>query len=114
LQHQVGALGAGGSDFLEVLGVGRACFFLFGDGDGDVAGVFDDVADSFEAGFESGNADGGRPHVNAAARLAKIKRNANHADVARGDAGERSASLGHSEFSVVSCQLAQFAVSMVD
>jgi hypothetical protein len=48
LQNQVGTLGAGGSDFLEVFGIGGACFFLLGDGDGDVAGVFDDVADSLE------------------------------------------------------------------
>ncbi len=108
LQYQIGALGAGGSDFLEVLGVGGACLFLFGDGDSDVAGVFNHVANGLEAGFESGNADGGRPHVNAAARLAKIKRDANHADVARGNAGERSASLSHrtsSQFPVLGSQL---------
>jgi hypothetical protein len=49
LQYQVGAGGAGGGDFLEIFGVSRAFFFLLGNGDGDVAGVFDNVADGFEA-----------------------------------------------------------------
>ncbi len=108
LQHQVGALGAGGGDFLEVLGVGCAFFFLLGDGDGDVAGVFDNVADGFEARFESGDADGGRTHVNAAAGLAEVERNADHADLAWGDAAERrvalrpSVSVLSSQFSVLS------------
>ena len=92
LQYQVGALGAGGGDFLEIFGVGRAFFFLLRDGDGDVARVFDNVPDGFEAGFESGDADGGRPHVNAAAGLAEVERNADHADLARGDVAERRAS----------------------
>jgi hypothetical protein len=69
LQHKVGALGAGGGDFLEVFGVGRAFFFLLGDGHGHVAGVFDNVADGFEARFQSGNAHRGRTHVNPAAGL---------------------------------------------
>ena len=89
LQHEVGALGAGGGDFLEVFGAGGAFFLLLGDGDGNVASIFDDVPDGFKARFESGNADRGRPHVNAAPGLAKIERNADHTDVARGDAAER-------------------------
>src|SRR5258708_4227493 len=92
LQHQIGALYTCGSDFLEVFRVGRAFFFLFGDGDGDVAGVFDNVSDGFEARFESGNADGGRTHVNAAAGLTEVKRNTDHTDLARGDVAEGGAS----------------------
>src|SRR5260370_14188900 len=95
LQHQIGALYTCGSDFLEVFGVGRAFFFLFGDRDGDVAGVFDNVSDGFEARFESSDANGGRTHVNAAAGLAEVKRNANHANLARGDIAERRASKWH-------------------
>src|ERR1700726_3746349 len=92
LQYQVGALDAGGGDFLEVFGVGRAFFFLFRDGYGDVASIFDNVPDGFEAGFESGDADGGRPHVNAAAGLAEVERNADYADLTRGDVAECRAS----------------------
>jgi hypothetical protein len=92
LQNEVRAFYARGSDFLEVFGIRHAFFFLFGDGDGDVAGVFDNVANGFEAGFESGDADGGRTHVNAAAGLAEVERNANHADLARGDVAEGRAS----------------------
>src|SRR5579859_7504391 len=107
LQDQVGALGAGGGDFLEVLGVGGAFFFLFRDGDGDVAGVFDNVSDGFEAGFESGYANGGRAHVNTAAGLAEVERDADHADLAGSDVRERRGSLWHelvlsSRFSVLS------------
>src|SRR5271154_6151499 len=88
LQHQVGALHARGRDFLEVFGIGRAFFLLLGDGDGDVAGVFDNVADSFEAGFESGNTNGGRTHVNSTAGLSEIERNADDSNLARSDAAE--------------------------
>src|ERR1700730_19131402 len=92
LQYQVGALDAGGGDFLEIFGVGRPFFFLFRDGYGDVAGVFDNVSDGFEAGFESSDADGGRTHVNAAPGLAEVKRNSDHAYLARSDVAERRAS----------------------
>src|SRR5271169_156098 len=95
LQHQVGALGAGGGDFLEIFGVGRAFFLLLGDGNGDVAGIFDDVSDGFETGFEPSDADGRRTHVNAAAGLTEVERDANHADLARGDAAVGCASLRH-------------------
>ena len=107
LQHQVGALGAGGGDFLQVFGVGCAFFFLLGNGDRDVARVFDDVPDGFEARFQSGDADRRRTHVHAAARLPKVKRNADHANLARSDVAECRASLRHrssSQFSVLSSQ----------
>ena len=84
-ENEVSAFGASRGNFLQVLGVRRAFFFLLRDGDGDVAGVFDDVADGFEAGFESGDADGGWTHVDAAARLAEVERNADHADLAGSD-----------------------------
>src|SRR6266478_5876144 len=103
LQYQVGALDAGDGDFLEVFGVGGAFFFPFRDGDGDVARIFDNVANGFEAGFESGNADGGRTHVNAAARLTEVERNADHADLPRSDVAEGCASQCHR--SVLRCQL---------
>src|SRR5258708_3600078 len=92
LQYQVGALDAGGSDFFEVFGVSRSFFFLFGDSDGDVASVFDNVSNAFKARFESGNADGGRPHINSSPGLAEIERNADHADLPRSDVAERRAS----------------------
>src|SRR5208283_5212627 len=111
LQYQFGALGAGGGDFLEVFGIGRACFFLLGNGDGNVAGILDNVPDGFKARFQSGNANGGGTHVNPAAGLAKVKRNTDHANVARGDAAVGRAALWHSELSVVSSQLDQFALS---
>jgi hypothetical protein len=92
LQNEVRAFYARGSDFLEVFGVGRAFFFLLWDGDGDVAGIFDNVSDGFEASFKSGDADGRRTHVNAAPRLAEVKRNADDAYLARSDVAERCAS----------------------
>src|SRR5882762_6725126 len=92
LQYQIGALDAGGGDFLEIFGVDGAFFFLLGDGYSDVAGIFDYVSNRFEAGFESGDADGGRPHINAAAGLAKVERNADHTDLARSDVAEGRAS----------------------
>ena len=95
LQYQVGALGAGGGNLPEILGAGRAFFFLLGDGYGDVAGVFDQMPDGFETGFESGDADGGRTHINAAAGLSEIKRHTDHADLARGDVAVGRAALGH-------------------
>jgi len=70
-------------------------FFLFGNCDRDVARVLDDVTDGLEASFESGDADGGWPHVNAAARLSEVERDADHADLARRDTAERRVSLSH-------------------
>ncbi len=87
LYHQLGVLGAGGGDFFQVFGVGGAFFLLLGNGDGDVAAVFDFVAEGFEAGFESGDADGGRSHIDAAAGLAEIEGNADDADFAGSDVG---------------------------
>ena len=45
LENKFGALGAGGGDFFQVFRVGGAFLLLFGNGDGDVAAVFDVVAE---------------------------------------------------------------------
>jgi len=95
LQYHIGALGAGSGDLLEVFEISRACFFLLGDGDGNVAGILDNVPDGLKARFQSGNPNGGRTHVNPAAGLAKVKRNTDHADVARRDAAVGRAALSH-------------------
>ena len=90
---QFGALGAGGGDFFQIFRVGGAFLFLFGDGDGDVAAVFDVVADGFEARFEAGDTNGRGAHVDAAARLAEIEWDADDADLLWGDAGERGVAV---------------------
>jgi hypothetical protein len=73
----------------------RAFFFLLGDRDGDVAGIFDDVSNGFEARFETGYADGGGAHVDSAPGLAEVEGNADHADGSRRDAAEGGWSQGH-------------------
>src|SRR5215831_5746851 len=87
-EHEVRALGAGGGDFLQIFRVGVAEFFLFGNGDRDVAAVLNDVADGFEAGLEAGDAHGGGAHVDTAARLAEVEGDANDTDLFGGDAAE--------------------------
>ena len=89
LQHQFGVLGAGGGDFFQILRVGSAFLLLFRDGDGNIAAVFDHVSQGFQARFQAGDAHRRRPHVDAAARLAKVERNADHADLLGSDAGGR-------------------------
>jgi hypothetical protein len=42
------------------------------------------MSQGLEPGFKSSDPDRGRPHVNAAARLAQIERSAEDADLARG------------------------------
>src|ERR1700690_1645672 len=103
LKHHLSALGTSRGDFLEIFGVGCAFLLLLRNGDGDVAGIFDNVADSFEAGFESSDADGGRTHVDAAAGLAEVERNADDTNLTRTDAAERRGSQRHE--SVLSSQL---------
>lgn len=65
--------------------MGIAFLFLLGDGDRDIPSVFDDVTEGFKAGFESGNADGGWSHIDAAAGLSEIERDADDADLFWGD-----------------------------
>ena len=95
LENEVGALGAGGGDFLQIFRVGRAFFFLLGKSDGNIAAVFDVMADGLEAGLESGDAHGGGTHVDAAAGLSQVKRHSDDANFARNDAAEFSG-LSHS------------------
>jgi hypothetical protein len=95
LQNKVGALAASGGDFLKVLGIGGAFFFLLRDSHRNVARIFDDVPDGFEAGFKARHPDRGRPHVHATARLPKVKRDADYTDLAGGDAAEGSIWVGH-------------------
>ena len=85
LEHQFRMLGAGGRDLFQIFGVGVAFLFLLRDGDGDVAAVFHFVAERFEPGFQSGHADGGRAHVDAAAGLAEVKGNADDANFSGSD-----------------------------
>src|SRR5271155_3810789 len=108
LQDHIGALYTRGRDFLEVFCMGRAFLFLLGDGDGDVASVLDRVSDGFEARFKSGDTDGGRTHVNPAAGLAKVKRDADDTNLARSDAAVGRASLRHRrKFSVPGSQFSE-------
>ena len=58
-----------------------ACRLGFGQRDRDVACILHDVAESLELGFQSGNAHGRGPHVDAAARLAEVERHADDADL---------------------------------
>ena len=58
IADECGVFGAGGGDFAEVLGVEVAGVHLLGDADGDVADVFDGVAEGGEAGVEAGDAHG--------------------------------------------------------
>ena len=77
--------GAGRGNFLQIFGVAVAFFFLFGDGDRDIATVFDHVAECFEAGFESGHPHRGWSHVHAAARLAEIEWDTDNANLSGGN-----------------------------
>ena len=92
---QVGVLLAGRGDLPEITGVQLAGIFLLGEGYGDIAGIFDDVAEGFQLGFESGDANRRRPHVNPAALLTKVERNANHLDGAAENASERCGNAFH-------------------
>ena len=90
LDHQFGMFRAGGGDFFQIFGVRVAFFFLLGNGDGDVATVFDVVPERFEPRFEAGDANGRWAHVDAAARLAEVERNADDANFPGSDVGELS------------------------
>ena len=82
-QHQVSLLCAGRSDLLQILGVRIAFFFLLGDCDGYIPCVLDNVPQLFKPGLETGNANSGWPHINAAAGLAQVERHTNDADFLR-------------------------------
>jgi hypothetical protein len=67
--------------------VSVALFFLFGDGDGDIAAIFHFVAKRFQSRFETGDAHGGRAHIDAAARLAEVQGYADHPNLFRNNVG---------------------------
>src|ERR1700722_12051068 len=69
LDHQLGKLGAGGSDFFQILRVSVAFFFLLGNGNSDVPAIFHLMAERFESGLKTGHTYSRRTHVDAAARL---------------------------------------------
>ena len=81
LMTSLGFLGAGVGDLLEVFGVRIAFGLGLGQGDGNVADVLHVVAERLELGFEAGDAHRRRTHVHAAARLPKVERHADDADV---------------------------------
>src|SRR5579862_6441525 len=93
--YQLRVLGTGCRNFLQIFSMRVAFFLLLGDGHGNVATIFDFVAESFEARFESSNAHSRRAHVDTAAGLTEIKGNANDADFARNDGGGRRACSHH-------------------
>src|SRR5579872_4795552 len=84
-QHQVSLLGAGGGNFFQILGMGIAFFLLFGDSDGDVTRIFNDVTQLLEPRFQPGHTDSRGAHVNPAPRLAEIKRHPNDTDLLGGN-----------------------------
>jgi hypothetical protein len=74
-----GALGAVG-DLLEERGAVVATTFGFRDCDRDIAAVGDAVTEGFELGLKAGYAEGGGAHVNSAAALAEVERDADDFD----------------------------------
>src|SRR5438309_2200049 len=88
-ENQFGALGTGCGDFLQIFCVGGAFFLLLRDSDRDIAAVLDDVADSLETSFESGDTDGRRTHVDASARLAEVEWDADDTNLLGSDGAER-------------------------
>jgi hypothetical protein len=92
-------LGAGGCDLFQILRVRVALFFLLGNRDGHIASVFDLVAQRFQSRFQASHANRGRSHIHAAAGLAKVKGNANNANLTGRDAHDRSGS-SHSYWAI--------------
>src|SRR6516162_8042221 len=82
LEHKLGMLGARGGDLFQILRVRIAFFFLLGNSDGNVAAVFDFMPDYLQTCFQSCHTNGGRAHIDAAARLAEIEGNTNDANLA--------------------------------
>ena len=88
LQHEFGMLGARCSNFLQILGVWLAFFFLLGDSDRHIAAVFNHVTERLQPRFQAGNADSRWPHIHPAARLAQVEGNADDAYLLGRDAGD--------------------------
>jgi hypothetical protein len=95
LDDEIGVLGAGGRDLLEILGVGLAGVLLFRDGNTDIAAVFDIVSELFELVLKPGDTDSGRPHIDTAARLTEIERDAKDANLLGNNADGRCRYANH-------------------
>src|SRR6266581_5637928 len=72
-----------------------AFFFLFRDGDGYIAIIFDDMSQSLKARLEPGHAYRRWAHIHAAPRLAEVKGNANDANFSGNDIGVGSSCGRH-------------------
>ena len=68
--HEFRMFGAGCSDLFQIFCMRVAFLLLLGDGDGNVSGVFNNVAERFQARFEASDPDRRRSHIDATARLA--------------------------------------------
>src|SRR5579872_2360497 len=88
-------LGAGRSNLLQILRVRIAFLFLLGNGHRNIPRVFDHVPQCLQPRFETSDAYCRGPHIHSAARLAQIERDADDANLARSDAGERWGMVCH-------------------
>lgn len=76
----LGCLAADRGNFPEVAISAVAETLGFGDGDGEISGVFDAEVKQAETLLQFGGADGGGAHIDAAAGLAEVEGNADDAD----------------------------------
>ena len=83
LQHHAGNPFAGFADLLDVFCVRLAGVSGLSNRHRDIAPVAYHMTQRLEPGFEAGYPDRGRPHIDAAARLAQIEGHAENADMAR-------------------------------
>src|SRR5437899_12382900 len=67
-----------------------AILFRFGNGNGDVAAVFNYQPKRFEFGLKPGNSDGRWSHIDTTPRLSKIKRDTDDTNFARRNLGRRA------------------------
>ena len=68
-------------DFVQVLGALLAVVLFLGLFHGDVADVFDRMAERFQAMLQSGDAQRRGTHVHSAAALAEVHRNSDDANL---------------------------------
>jgi len=69
--------------------MGVAFGLLLGNGNGNIAAIFHLMSQRFQASLQTGHAHGGWTHIDAAARLPKVERHANYANLSRNDASGR-------------------------